>query len=86
MYGIINYKLKEGEMLVVIETKIVNQTTDVWKFEVGEIGYIDLVVNDMYMDTMYDMGVISDVNHLEKVVRRLLKCWKVNSYELVIKA
>ena len=70
---------------MVIRVGIVNNSAvDVWRFEVNKDCYIDLFVNQMYMDTMYDVGKIQDVKHLEETVRHLLKCWKSNHKELFI--
>lgn len=61
-----------------------NSAVDVWRFEVNKVGYVDLFVNQMYMDTVYDIGIISNIAQLEGIVRELLKCWEVNHKDLYL--
>jgi hypothetical protein len=68
-----------------ITTKILFEgISDTWKFEVDNNGYIRTEINEMYSDTLYDLGKIKDIKHLEKVVKHLLNCWQVESYSEMI--
>ena len=70
-----------------IEVKMMFEGSyNTWEFKVNEEGYIDTKINGLYSDTLYDMGEVKGDDHLESVVKHLLKCWGVAYKDLKIYA
>jgi len=46
-------------------------------FRLTKKGYIEFHSNSQYLDTMSDLGIMEDVDHLQETVKHLLSKWKV---------
>lgn len=55
---------------------------NLWEFKICDEGFIKTTINGRYSDTLYDMGKINDIEHLEMIVKYLLRCWKVEYSDL----
>lgn len=57
-------------------------SANLWEFKVNDEAFIETTINSQYSDTLYDMGKVNGFEHLETIVKYLLRCWKVEHSEL----
>lgn len=47
-----------------------------WEFKINNEGFIDVIIDDMYMDTWYDKGIIKNEFSLTSTVMKIVSGWE----------
>jgi hypothetical protein len=55
-----------------------------WVFRVNGDGYIDVVIEEKVMDTLYELGEITDIAELIDCVHQLMAFWKLQWQNIIV--
>jgi hypothetical protein len=61
---------------------VITGTFKTWTFKTNNEGYMEMIINNNVMDTLYDIGTIRNLPHLIRTINKLVKCWGIESKNL----